>query len=74
MGAAWLVVTRSAQCLSVIAPYVVNKDYAFARLKNGWVSRNPRADAFSAMVAKGRKAWADVPGASEWVEEQRGAA
>ena len=32
------------------------------------------ADAFAAMVAKGRKAWADVPSASEWVEEERGAA
>lgn len=31
-------------------------------------------DAFAAMVAKGRKAWADVPDASRWVEEQRGAA
>jgi len=30
----------SAQCPSVIALYVVNKDCAFARLKNGWVSRN----------------------------------
>ena len=27
---------------------------------------------FEAMVAKGRKAWADVPNASEWVDEQRG--
>ena len=32
------------------------------------------AEAFAAMVAKGRKAWADVPNASDWVEEQRGAA
>ncbi len=32
------------------------------------------ADAFEAMVTKGRKAWADVPNASEWVEEQRGTA
>jgi hypothetical protein len=32
------------------------------------------SEAFAAMVAKGRKAWADVPDASEWVEEQRGAA
>jgi hypothetical protein len=32
------------------------------------------ADAFEAMVAKGRKAWADVPDASQWVEDQRGAA
>lgn len=31
-------------------------------------------DAFDAMVAKGRKAWADVPNAIQWVEEQRGAA
>jgi hypothetical protein len=31
-------------------------------------------DAFEAMVAKGRKAWADVPDASQWVEDQRGAA
>jgi hypothetical protein len=31
-------------------------------------------DSFDAMVAKGRKAWADVPDASQWVEEQRGAA
>ena len=30
------------------------------------------ADAFKAMVTKGRKAWADVPNASEWVDEQRG--
>lgn len=32
------------------------------------------ANAFNAMVEKGRKAWADVPNASAWVEEQRGAA
>lgn len=30
--------------------------------------------AFAAMVAKGRNAWADVTDASQWVEEQRGAA
>ncbi len=30
--------------------------------------------AFAAMVAKGRQAWADVPDASQWVEDQRGAA
>lgn len=29
---------------------------------------------FAAMVAKGRKAWADVADAGQWVEEQRGAA
>ena len=35
----------------------------------------PRFDpeAFAAMVAKGRKAWADVPNATEWVEKLRGA-
>lgn len=27
---------------------------------------------FDTMTAKGRKAWADVPDASAWVEEQRG--
>lgn len=34
----------------------------------------PRFDpeAFAAMVAKGRKAWADVPNATEWVEKLRG--
>lgn len=32
------------------------------------------AQSFAAMVAKGRKAWADVADASQWVEEQRGAA
>lgn len=30
------------------------------------------SEAFDAMVAKGRKAWADVPNAGQWVEEQRG--
>ncbi|MCK9194091.1 MAG: hypothetical protein M0P19_09500 [Nevskia sp.] len=41
-----------------------------------FVSYTPAFDAqsFEAMVAKGRKAWADVPDASQWVEEQRGAA
>ena len=29
---------------------------------------------FEAMIAKGRKAWADVADANQWVEEQRGAA
>lgn len=29
-------------------------------------------EAFAAMVAKGRKAWADVPNATEWVEKLRG--
>lgn len=32
------------------------------------------SEAFETMVAKGRKAWADVPDASAWVEAQRGAA
>lgn len=30
------------------------------------------ADTFAAMVAKGRKAWADVPDAGQWVDELRG--
>lgn len=39
------------------------------------VPYQPRFDpeAFAAMVAKGRKAWADVPNATEWVEKLRGA-
>ena len=28
---------------------------------------------FDAMLAKGRKAWAGVPDANQWVEQQRGA-
>ncbi|MGL4440591.1 MAG: hypothetical protein ACRCUE_15110 [Bosea sp. (in: a-proteobacteria)] len=27
---------------------------------------------FAAMVAKGREAWADVPDAAKWVDDQRG--
>ena len=33
----------------------------------------PNEPDWDAMLAKGRKAWADVPDANKWVEEQRGA-
>jgi len=56
------------------------EDLVTAKLRNlhliEFVSYTPAFDpqAFEAMVAKGRKAWADVPDANQWVEEQRGAA
>lgn len=56
------------------------EDIATGTLRNvrliEFVNYTPMFDAqsFDAMVAKGRKAWADVPNASQWVEEQRGAA
>jgi hypothetical protein len=56
------------------------EDIANGKLRNvqliEFVSHAPTFDpqSFEAMVAKGRKAWADVPDASQWVEEQRGAA
>lgn len=56
------------------------EDIATGKLRNvhliEFVNYTPAFDpqSFAAMVAKGRKAWADVPDASQWVEEQRGAA
>lgn len=56
------------------------EDIATGKLRNArlieFVEQRPTFDAasFVAMVAKGRKAWADVPDASQWVEQQRGSA
>lgn len=56
------------------------EDLATGKLRNvhliEFVSYEATFDpqSFAAMVAKGRKAWADVADASQWVEEQRGAA
>jgi len=57
-----------------------DEDIATGKLRNvqlmEFVSYSTAFDSqsFEAMLAKGRKAWADVPDASQWVEEQRGAA
>ena len=56
------------------------EDLATGKLRNVYLIEFGNYDttfdpqSFAAMVAKGRKAWADVADASQWVEEQRGAA
>lgn len=58
----------------------VEQDLTTGKLRNArlieFADYQPNFDpqAFEAMLTKGRKAWADVPSASQWVEEQRGSA
>lgn len=56
------------------------EDLATGKLRNArlldFAEYSPKFDpkAFEAMTEKGRRAWADVPNATEWVEAQRSAA